>query len=152
MRARWMLAAAAAALLAGCGTGAEESAPPPPMAAVVVAAAQPATTTTTAPTTTTTATTSVPPSTEVSTEPPMPRGARHGDQKEIVDEFAAIQQETDCDTLNARRDQYDYDETQMMATRSEQGHRARAELDTRWAAAVDRQLVAAGCVDMAYTP
>lgn len=82
----------------------------------------------------------------------MPRGARHGDQKEIVDEFAAIQQETDCDTLNARRDQYDYDETQMMATRSEQGHRARAELDTRWAAAVDRQLVAAGCVDMAYTP
>lgn len=147
-------------VLAGCGAGRSvpaETAQPTVVRLTV--AAQPAAPSTNptelaaAPTaapetTTTTTTTAVP----VTVEPAMPYGARHGDQTEIVDEFADIATTEDCDALLERQAGYEEDEQAMLATRAEQGHRAKAEHDDRWAAAVKHRLVQLGCVDLAGTP
>lgn len=131
------------AVLASCGAGrAAQADRPMSLAAVQTTSTTEPTTTTTEATTTTAAPTR---------DPDMPYGAFHGDQPEIVDEFAVIAQVDDCDTLTARRDQYVADERQMMATRAETGHRAKAEHDDRWSDAVHHRLLELGCVGLAST-
>lgn len=108
------------------------------------------TTTTQAATTTAPVTVNGPPSTVVK-EPPLPDGARHGDQPEVAARMAGIDGLTDCDLLNSEHDSDTAEADRMLATRDQTGHRARAELDGRYADQAHRRMTALGCYQIAHT-
>lgn len=98
----------------------------------------------------TTSTVDGPPST-VAKEPALPDGARHGDQPEVAARMAGIDGLADCDLLAAEHDNDTAEADQMLATRAQEGHRARAELDGRYAEQARHRMAALGCYQIAHT-
>lgn len=101
----------------------------------------------------TTETTAAEPAT-VAKEGLLPAGARHGDQADTVEHFAAIDNTDNCDTLRAERDADRAARDVALAQRDTvDGARAQAEMAGRWMDAASKRMRQLRCPQpMAVTP